>query len=107
MPKKILDVASGTGDLALEAYRKLKPEKIIAFDISQNMLDIAEKKIKKKRLQEIITTVHGDSENLPFQDNSFDAITVAFGVRNFENLDKGLEEMYRVLKMYQRMVCPY
>jgi demethylmenaquinone methyltransferase/2-methoxy-6-polyprenyl-1,4-benzoquinol methylase len=96
-PKKVLDVATGTGDLAVEAYRQLKPEKIIAFDISTKMLEFADKKIIKKGLQDIISTRHGDSENLPFKDNSFDAITVAFGVRNFENLEKGLEEMYRVL----------
>ena len=97
-PKIILDVATGTGDLALEAARQLQPEKIIGVDISTQMLDIGRSKIKKRGLSSIIELQEGDSENLPFEDNTFDAITVAFGVRNFENLEKGLSEMRRVLK---------
>jgi demethylmenaquinone methyltransferase/2-methoxy-6-polyprenyl-1,4-benzoquinol methylase len=96
--KVILDVATGTADLALEASRQLDPEKIIGLDISNEMLEIGRNKIRKKALDQLITLQEGDSENLPFSDNTFDAITVAFGVRNFENLEKGLEEMYRVLK---------
>ena len=96
--KVILDVATGTADLALEASRQLNPEKIIGLDISNEMLEVGREKIKRKRLSELITLQEGDSENLPFSDNTFDAITVAFGVRNFENLEKGLKEMYRVMK---------
>ncbi len=97
-PKIILDVATGTADLALEAERQLKPEKIIGIDIAVKMLDIGRQKISKKGLVEIITLDEGDSENLPFQDNTFDAVTVAFGVRNFANVENGLKEMIRVLK---------
>lgn len=96
--KVILDVATGTADLALEASRQLNPEKIIGLDISNEMLEVGREKIKRKGLSELITLQEGDSENLPFSDNTFDAITVAFGVRNFENLEKGLKEMYRVMK---------
>ncbi len=96
-PKNILDIATGTGDFALEAL-SLKPEKIIGLDISQGMLDVGKEKMKKRGVEKTIEMVLGDSENLPFEDNSFDAITVAFGVRNFENLEKGLKEMNRVLK---------
>ncbi len=97
-PKYILDVATGTGDVALQVADKLQPEKIIGVDISNEMLAIGRQKIAKKNLESVITLEEGDSENLPFQDNTFDAITVAYGVRNFENLEKGLGEMYRVLK---------
>jgi demethylmenaquinone methyltransferase / 2-methoxy-6-polyprenyl-1,4-benzoquinol methylase len=97
-PKYLLDVATGTADLALEAYKQLQPEKIIGVDISVEMLEIGQKKINKKGLENMIELQEGDSENLSFENNTFDAITVAFGVRNFENLEKGLEEMYRVLK---------
>ncbi|MFC2152117.1 bifunctional demethylmenaquinone methyltransferase/2-methoxy-6-polyprenyl-1,4-benzoquinol methylase UbiE [Bacteroidota bacterium] len=93
----LLDVASGTGDLALVAL-KLNPKKIIGVDISQEMLNIGTDKIKKKGLQDIIELKLGDSENLDFENDFFHGITVAFGVRNFENLNKGLAEMYRVLK---------
>lgn len=96
-PKVILDVATGTGDLAIE-LSKLKPEKIIGLDIADNMLSIGKEKIKNKKLDQLIEMQLGDSENLPFRDHQFDAVTVAFGVRNFENLQKGLKEMYRVLK---------
>lgn len=97
-PKNILDVATGTGDFALTCYEILKPEKITGIDISEGMLEIGRKKIKKAGLQKNIELVHGDSEAILFDDNSFDAVTVAFGVRNFENLEKGLEEIKRVLK---------
>ena len=96
-PKKILDVATGTGDLAIE-LSKLTPDKIIGVDIATEMLDIGIEKIKNKGLDNIIELQEGDAENLKFDSNSFDAITVAFGVRNFETLQLGLKEMYRVLK---------
>lgn len=97
-PKQLLDVATGTGDLALEVHKQLKPEKIIGIDIAVKMLDIGRTKLKRKGLTEIITFEEGDSENLPFEDNSFDAVIVAFGVRNFANVEKGLQEMIRVLR---------
>ena len=97
-PKNILDVATGTGDFALTCYKILKPEKVTGIDISQGMLEIGRKKIEKAGLQKNIELVHGDSEAILFDDNTFDAVTVAFGVRNFENLEKGLEEIKRVLK---------
>jgi len=96
-PKQILDVATGTGDLAIELL-KLKPESIIGIDISEGMLNIGKEKITKKKLDKIITLEVGDSENLRFESNTFDAVTVAFGVRNFENLQAGLKEMMRVMK---------
>jgi demethylmenaquinone methyltransferase/2-methoxy-6-polyprenyl-1,4-benzoquinol methylase len=96
-PKLILDVATGTGDFAVEAL-SLQPDKVIGVDISDGMLDIAREKIKKRGLAERITLMRGDSENLPFEENMFDAVIVAFGVRNFENLEKGLADMLRVLK---------
>jgi len=102
--KVILDVATGTADLALEAARLLEPEKVVGLDISNEMLEIGRKKVSKKGLSPLITLQEGDSENLPFSDNTFDAITVAFGVRNFENLEKGLQEMYRVLKPEGKLV---
>ncbi len=97
-PQYLLDVATGTGDFALEAIKILQPQKIIGIDISQGMLDIANEKITKKKLGNQFEVLLGDSENLPFADKTFDAVTVAFGVRNFENLDKGLADIYRVLK---------
>ena len=93
----ILDVASGTGDLAIAAL-KLNPKQIIGIDISEEMLRFGIEKIKRKNLDQIIELKKGDSENLEFENEYFDGITVAFGVRNFENLSKGLSEMYRVLK---------
>lgn len=96
-PKIILDVATGTGDLAL-ALTKVKPEKIIGIDISSGMLEKAKIKTADKHLSDIIEYIEGDAENLPFEDNYFDVITVAFGVRNFETLNKGLKELNRVLK---------
>src|SRR5437868_2720580 len=86
-PKLILDVATGTGDFAFEALKILKPEKIIGVDISRGMLDIAEQKIAKRGLGHKFGVKLGDSEKLPFADNEFDAVTVAYGVRNFENLE--------------------
>ena len=96
-PETILDVASGTGDLAIE-LSKLPVKKIVGMDIAAEMLDIGRKKIKKKGLEYLIEMEVGDSENMKYKDASFDVVTVAFGVRNFENLDKGLKEMYRVVK---------
>jgi len=96
-PKRVLDIATGTADFAIEALR-LKPDKIVGVDISEGMLAVGREKLAKKGLAHKIELQYGDSENLPFADNSFDAITVAFGVRNFENLRKGLAEMNRVLR---------
>ena len=97
-PKSILDVATGTGDFALTCYEILKPEKITGIDISEGMLEIGKKKVEKAGLQQKIELINGDSEAILFDDNTFDAVTVAFGVRNFENLEKGLAEIKRVLK---------
>lgn len=96
-PKTILDVATGTGDLAINLVRT-GADKIIGLDLSKGMLDVGRKKIAKKQLNSVIEMVQGDSENLPFEPDSFDAITVAFGIRNFENLERGLAEILRVLK---------
>ena len=95
-PKTILDIATGTGDLAVEAS-VLEPTKIIGIDISEGMLDVGRKKMIANGLDSIIELQFGDSENLPFDDNSFDAVTAGFGVRNFEDLPKGLSEMCRVM----------
>jgi demethylmenaquinone methyltransferase / 2-methoxy-6-polyprenyl-1,4-benzoquinol methylase len=103
-PKLILDVATGTGDLAIQAIKSLDPEKVIGVDISTGMMDIGRKKIEEKGLSKKIELRRGDSENLPFEENKFDAVIVAFGVRNFENLEKGLAEMLRVLKPGGKMV---
>lgn len=103
-PKVILDVATGTGDVALEITRQLNPEKIVGVDIAREMLEIGNQKVKRKNLEKIIELKFGDSENLPFDDNTFDAVTVAFGVRNFENLERGLSEMLRVLKPKGQLV---
>ena len=96
-PKYILDIATGTGDFAIEALHLL-PDKVIGVDISAGMLKYGNEKIVKLGLQHKIELILGDSEKLPFDDNTFDAITVSFGVRNFENLEKGLIDMFRVLK---------
>jgi len=97
-PKYLLDVATGTGDFAFEAISILQPEKVVGIDISQGMLDIAKEKIAKKGLEGRFEVTLGDSENLPFADATFDAVTVAFGVRNFERLEQGLRDICRVLK---------
>ena len=94
---RILDIATGTGDLAIASLR-LKPQSVVGLDLSPQMLKVGEEKIRKKKLEHIISMVEGDSENLPFKDGEFDAATVAFGVRNFENLNAGLLEINRVLK---------
>lgn len=96
-PKKILDIATGTGDLAL-LMAETNAEKIIGLDISEGMLEVGKKKIADKNLSDKIELLLADSENIPFEDATFDAITVAFGIRNFENLEKGLTEILRVLK---------
>ncbi|CAM1339339.1 bifunctional demethylmenaquinone methyltransferase/2-methoxy-6-polyprenyl-1,4-benzoquinol methylase UbiE [Tenacibaculum aestuarii] len=96
-PKQILDIATGTGDLAL-MMSELNPERIVGLDISEGMLQVGRQKVAKANLSNKIEMVVGDSENIPFPDNTFDAITVSFGVRNFENLDKGITEILRVLK---------
>jgi demethylmenaquinone methyltransferase / 2-methoxy-6-polyprenyl-1,4-benzoquinol methylase len=97
-PGLILDVATGTGDFAFEALSILQPEKIIGVDISQGMLDIAQQKINKRGLGNKIEVKLGDSEKLLFEANTFDAVTVAYGVRNFEDLEAGLADIQRVLK---------
>jgi len=96
-PKTILDIATGTGDLAI-LMAQTQATEIIGADISEGMMEVGRKKVTEKGLDSKIKLVYGDSENLPFQDNYFDAITVAFGVRNFETLEKGLAEILRVLK---------
>jgi demethylmenaquinone methyltransferase/2-methoxy-6-polyprenyl-1,4-benzoquinol methylase len=95
-PRRILDVATGTGDVAI-ALTSLNPEKIVGIDISDKMLDIARRKVTEKGMQKVITFKQSDAERIPFSDGSFDAVTVAFGVRNYEDLRKGLSEMKRVL----------
>ncbi|MEM6894243.1 MAG: bifunctional demethylmenaquinone methyltransferase/2-methoxy-6-polyprenyl-1,4-benzoquinol methylase UbiE [Bacteroidota bacterium] len=96
-PKSILDIATGTGDLAI-AMTQTGATQIVGLDISPGMLEVGKNKVAAKNLHETISMVVGDSENLDFEDNSFDAVTVAFGVRNFENLEVGLKEIHRVLK---------
>ena len=103
-PKNVLDVATGTADVAIATVKSLDPDRVVGIDISNEMLDVGRKKINNLQLQDTITLRLGDAENLPFEDNTFDAITVAFGVRNFENLEKGLEEMYRVLKKDGKLI---
>ena len=102
-PRIVLDIATGTGDLAIEIAR-LNPEIIFGIDISTDMLEIARNKIKKRGLNKIIQFLEGDSEQLIFEDNKFDAVSVAFGVRNFQNLEIGLNEMHRVLKPGGRLM---
>jgi demethylmenaquinone methyltransferase/2-methoxy-6-polyprenyl-1,4-benzoquinol methylase len=103
-PQTVLDVATGTADVALMTYDLLHPKKIIGIDISEGMLDLGRKKITARNLDNTIQLFTGDSENIGFESDTFDAITVAFGVRNFQNLSKGLEEMRRVLKPGGKMV---
>ncbi len=102
-PKLILDIATGTGDFAIEALT-LDPEKVIGIDISNGMLEIGRKKLIRKKLDDRIELLQGDSEGLNFESNKFDAVIVAFGVRNFEHLEKGLGDMLRVLKPGGRVV---
>ena len=102
--KTMLDVATGTGDMAIMSYKSLKPDHITGIDISEGMLEIGRKKVAKLLLNNHIQLVSGDSEAIKANSDSFDAITVAFGVRNFENLEKGLAEMYRVLRPGGKMV---
>lgn len=98
-PQVILDMATGTGDFAIESAKsKIKPREVVGMDISAGMLEVGRKKVSKKGLDKIITLKKANSENIPFDDNYFDAFTVGFGVRNYENLEKGLKEMLRVLK---------
>ncbi len=97
LPRRILDIATGTGDFALEALA-LKPEKIVGIDISEGMLSVGREKMQKRGVDQIIEMRLGDSEGLPLPDNDFDAVIVAFGVRNFENLLKGLTDMHRVTR---------
>lgn len=96
-PQIVLDVATGTGDFAMEALT-LSPAQVIGVDISEGMLTVGKEKMKARGVDHIIDLRYGDSENLPFEENKFDAVIVAFGVRNFENLERGLTEMHRVLK---------
>lgn len=96
-PQRILDIATGTGDFALELL-KLKPKEIVGLDISSGMLEVGREKMKKRKVDHVVQMVLGDSENIPYETAHFDALTVAFGVRNFENLEKGLGEMLRVLR---------
>lgn len=97
-PQHILDVATGTGDFAIDLYRKLQPQQVVGIDLSQGMLDVAREKIARRGLSDAITVQQGDCLALPFMDGSFDAVTVAFGVRNFEHLLQGYKEMHRVLE---------
>jgi len=103
-PQLILDVATGTADMPVMMIKYLHPKKIIAIDISQGMLEVGRKKISRLNLNSMVELQTGDSEAINFPDNMFDAITVAFGVRNFEYLEKGLEEMLRVLKPGGKLV---
>ena len=96
-PLSIIDIATGTGDLAIREV-KLNPEKIVGIDISGNMIKIGEEKVLARKLDNIISFIQADSAEIPFAENTFEAATVAFGVRNFEDLDKSLSEIFRVLK---------
>lgn len=96
-PNLVLDVATGTGDLAIEIQKGTESQ-VVGLDLSQQMLNVGIEKIKKLHLENKISMQKGDAENLPFENNKFDAVSVAFGVRNFENLEKGLSELRRVVK---------
>jgi len=102
-PNRILDLATGTGDFAI-ASLKLNPKEIVGMDISDGMLNVGREKMKKYGYDGIISMRNGDSENLPFEDGYFDALTVGFGVRNYENLEKGLSEMLRVVRKDGKIV---
>ena len=97
-PQVMLDIATGTGDFAILAAKMLKPQKLIGADISEGMMKIGKQKVAEQKLDHVISFMKEDCMNLSFADNTFDAITAAFGIRNFEHLDKGLSEMHRVLK---------
>lgn len=97
-PKTILDIATGTGDFAILSAKELRPQRMIGIDISEGMMKIGQKKVEAEGLQHIVSFKKDDCTHLSFDDNSFDAVTAAFGIRNFQNLDQGLSEMYRVLK---------
>ncbi len=103
-PKTILDIATGTGDLAIMFAESINQAKITGLDISEGMLNVGKQKVAQKNLTERIDLIIGDSEKLPFNDNSFDAISVSFGVRNFESLETGLSEILRVLKPQGKFV---
>lgn len=96
-PRRILDVATGTGDFAIGLYDKIHPQQVVGIDLSQGMLDVAHHKVEKRGLQNAITLLQGDCLAMPFEDCEFDAVTVAFGVRNFEHLLQGYQQMHRVL----------
>lgn len=96
-PQKILDIATGTGDFAIESL-SLNPKEVVGLDISEGMLEKGREKMIKRKVNHIISMQLGDSESIPYEDNYFDALTVGFGVRNFENLEKGLAEMLRVVR---------
>jgi demethylmenaquinone methyltransferase/2-methoxy-6-polyprenyl-1,4-benzoquinol methylase len=103
-PQRIMDVATGTGDFAIQAYRMLKPQELVGTDISEGMMNVGREKVKSEGLEGCIRFAKEDCTALSFPDGRFDAITVAFGVRNFEDLDKGLREMHRVLTEHGKLV---
>lgn len=103
-PKKVMDVATGTGDFAILTAKRLKPNCVYATDISEGMMNVGREKAAKEGLQDIIHFQKEDCANLSFEDGTFDAVTVTFGVRNFENLDRGLSEIYRVLRKGGKLV---
>jgi demethylmenaquinone methyltransferase / 2-methoxy-6-polyprenyl-1,4-benzoquinol methylase len=103
-PHNILDVATGTADVAIMASALLKPNRIVGIDISDGMLEIGRQKVARLNLQNTIELLNGDSETINFENDSFDAVTVAFGVRNFQNLEKGISEIFRVLRPGGKLV---
>lgn len=103
-PRKMLDVATGTGDFAIMSAKELRPESLLGVDLSEGMMNVAREKVKKEGLEQTISFQQEDCMQLSFPDDSFDALTVAYGIRNFEDLDRGLREMRRVLKPSGRLV---
>jgi len=103
-PKSVLDIATGTGDVAFAVNKHINPETLVGLDLSEGMLKFARQKAKKRGLENTIQFVKGDSENLEFADNSFEGVVVSFGVRNFENIEKGIAEIHRVLKPNGKLV---